>query len=122
MRVRFQTICWQLLAGIALALLTGRGTYYDEPLGKPPGDAAKNIDFVIEIDDEGRFRDRNVAEDALKTIGEESEKGNTIVVIFVHGRDLPVLPLNQPTYQPPTSPRNRWSTFWYFATAMHCPG
>jgi hypothetical protein len=84
-------LSWSLLAGIALALLTGCYNKpfvpgcYDEPFGRPPGDAAKNIDFIIEIDDEGRFWYECVAEAALKKIKQESAKRNTIVVIFVHG-------------------------------------
>jgi hypothetical protein len=84
--MRIQTILsWNLRAGIVLTLLTGCATSYDEPFGRPPGDAGKNIEFIVELDDEGRFWDQKVAEGALRKIEEESAKRNTIVVLFVHG-------------------------------------
>jgi hypothetical protein len=42
-------------------------------------------DFVIQIDDYGSFWDPSVPARALEKIGRMSEKGNVIVIMFIHG-------------------------------------
>ncbi|MCE3225322.1 MAG: hypothetical protein K0S58_3502 [Nitrospira sp.] len=41
--------------------------------------------LVVEVDDYGRFWDREAADAALKTIADASEDQNTIVSVFIHG-------------------------------------
>lgn len=48
-----------------------------------PFDAER--DFVIQIDDYGSFWDSEIPDRALKKISEESQRTNTIVVLFIHG-------------------------------------
>jgi hypothetical protein len=42
-------------------------------------------EFVIQVDDYGSFWDPNVPVRALETISKESQRINTIVVLFIHG-------------------------------------
>ena len=42
-------------------------------------------DFVLQLDDDGRFLDSSVAAKALQRISEESNRTNTIVLLFIHG-------------------------------------
>jgi hypothetical protein len=54
---------------------------YDQTGGK----FSEPDDFVIQVDDQGAFWQPDIAKRALETIVRESEKTNTIVVLFIHG-------------------------------------
>lgn len=85
MRSRGRTsIAFFILVTIC-GLLGGCADMYVEPFGRPPGDIAKNIDYIVEINDDGRFLNPQTAKEALSSIEQKSAQTNTIVVLFVHG-------------------------------------
>ena len=74
-----------LLAVFASLVLVGCDyghKQYRPSLNTPPSPTAP---LVIEVDDFGRFWDRQAAEATLQTISRASLNSNTIVVVFIHG-------------------------------------
>lgn len=53
------------------------------PVETSPG--TQRQDFTVQVDDYGRFLDKQHADKVLQTIDSESKLENTIVVLFVHG-------------------------------------
>lgn len=49
------------------------------------GDIRKDVDFVLQVDDVGKFWDSAEARNALAAIADSAKKTNTFVVVFAHG-------------------------------------
>ncbi len=72
-------------AAVVMAVLLA-GCDYGHQQFRPSSEAASLPGpLVVEVDDYGRFWDREAADAALKAIADASENQNTILSVFIHG-------------------------------------
>ncbi|MDN2671058.1 hypothetical protein OX459_06560 [Janthinobacterium sp. SUN026] len=75
----------KVFSAVALRSLIPSFAYRSKSIQQDTGLFHEPNDFVIQVDDDGRFWDKEGAERALDVIRYSAKSKNTIVVVFVHG-------------------------------------
>ena len=72
-------------AVVAVSMVLSACSYGHKSFDQAGGPFQEPLDFVLQVDDDGKFWDPTVANRALEEIATQSQATNTVVVLFIHG-------------------------------------